>query len=70
MAVYKMIFRHPDNEPGKLGVIDEYCEADSRNEAAAIFEEHHGVKRVVAGPILVESGVIPEGKTVWPRLGS
>ena len=68
MAIYKMIFRHPENTPGGLLVVDEYTEAANRNEAAAIFEAHHGVRRVVAGPILVESGVIPEGKTIWPPL--
>lgn len=68
MAVYKMIFRNPDNAPNQLLVVDEYCEADSRNEASAIFEAHHGVRRIVAGPMLVESGVIPEGKTIWPKL--
>ena len=68
MAIYKMIFRHPDNEPGQLQVVDEYTEAASRNEAAEIFEFHHGVRRVVAGPMKVESGIIPEGKTVWPKL--
>lgn len=68
MAIYKMIFRHPDNAPGQLQVVDEYTEAVSRNEAAAIFEFHHGPSRVVAGPMLVESGVVPEGKTIWPKL--
>jgi hypothetical protein len=68
MPIYKMIFRHPDNEGNQIFVVDEYTEADSRNEAADIFEHHHGVRRVVAGPILVKDGVIPEGKTVWPRL--
>lgn len=68
MAVYKMIFRHPENAPNQLTVVDEYTEAANRTEAAIIFEFHHGVRRVVAGPILVESGVIPEGKTVWPPL--
>jgi hypothetical protein len=68
MPIYKMIFRHPENEGNQISVIDEYTEAASRNEAAEIFEFHHGVRRVVAGPMVVKDGVIPEGKTVWPKL--
>ena len=64
-----MILRHQDNaNMNQLPVIDEYTHADSRNEAAAIFEYHLGVRRIVAGPMKVDSGVIPDGKTIWPPI--
>jgi hypothetical protein len=67
MPIYKMIFRRPENEGNSITVIDEYTEAVSRNEAAEIFEAHHGVRRIVAGP-MKHDGPVPEGKTIWPKL--
>lgn len=54
MATYKMILRKPE-PPGTLAVEEDYCEANSRNEAQKIFEERHGTGRVVAGPMKVEN---------------
>lgn len=54
MPTYKMIFRKPE-PPGTLEIMEDFCEAKDRNEAAKIFEQRHGVERVVAGPIKVEN---------------
>jgi len=54
MPTYKMIFRKPE-PPGTLEIMEDFCEAKDRNEAADIFEKRHGVERVVAGPIKVEN---------------
>lgn len=68
MAIYKMIYRHPDNEPNQIEVIDEYCEAKNRTEAALIFDSHHGQGRVVAGPLLIDETKVPKGKTVYNKI--
>jgi hypothetical protein len=53
MATWKMILRKAE-PPGTLAVEADFCEAEKKEEAAKIFEERHGVGRVVAGPMLVE----------------
>ncbi len=53
MNTYRMIFRKPE-PPGTLEIMDDYCEANTREEAQKIFESRHGVERVVAGPIKVD----------------
>lgn len=53
MATWKMVLRKA--EPvGTLAIETDTCEAPNKAEAAKIFEERHGVGRVVAGPMLVE----------------
>ncbi len=53
MPTYKMVLRQAE-PAGTLAVMEDTCEAKNRDEAAKIFEERHGVKRIVAGPFLVE----------------
>lgn len=54
MATWKMILRKAE-PPGTLAIETDVCEAATKEEASKIFEERHGVGRVVAGPMLVES---------------
>lgn len=54
MPTYKMVFRKPE-PPGTLDIMEDYCEAKTREEAQKIFESRHGPERIVAGPIKVES---------------
>jgi hypothetical protein len=55
MPTYKMIFRDAENpNTSDLHIIEDFCEAANKNEASRIFEERHGVKYIVAGPIKVE----------------
>jgi NADH:ubiquinone oxidoreductase subunit B-like Fe-S oxidoreductase len=55
MPTYKMIFRDAENpNTSDLHIIEDFCEAKTREEARQIFEDRHGVKYVVAGPIKVE----------------
>ena len=54
MATWKMILRKAE-PPGTLAIEVDFCEADKKEDAAKIFEERHGVGRVVAGPMLVEN---------------
>lgn len=53
MPTWKMILRKAE-PPGTLAVEVDYCEAEKKEEASKIFEERHGVGRVVAGPMIVE----------------
>ncbi len=53
MATWKMILRKAE-PPGTLAIETDTCEAANKDEASKIFEERHGVGRVVAGPLLVE----------------
>ena len=53
MPTYRMIFRKPE-PPGTLELMDDFVEAKNMEEAKRIFEERHGVGRVVAGPIKVD----------------
>lgn len=70
MPIYKMIFRDGDNpSTSSLHVYDAYCEALNKDAASAIFEANHGVKYVVAGPMKIEPGNVPEG-TVFETLKS
>jgi len=60
MHVYKMILRDGENpETSNLHVVEKYCKAANRNEAAVKFNEKLGPKWVVAGPLLVEEGKVP-----------
>lgn len=65
MPFYKMLFRDSDNPAtSALHVVDEYCEAASRNEAAELFEGTFGQTRIISSPLKVEESDIPEGKTI------
>lgn len=44
------IFLRKAEPVGTLEIIEDFCEAKSREEAQRIFEERHGFGRVVAGP--------------------
>jgi len=54
MPTYKMILRKAE-PAGTLAVVEDFCEAKSREEAQKIFEERHGNGRTVAGPMKVEN---------------
>ena len=55
MAVYKMILRDGENDAtSKLHVTEHYCNANTKNEAAKIFDDKFGPKWVVAGPLKIE----------------
>lgn len=62
MAVYKMILRDGDNpDTSNLHVIQHYCNASGKTEAARLFEEKFGPKWVVAGPLKIDDeSTIPE----------
>ncbi len=63
MPFYKMLLRDSDNPAtSALHVVDEYCEAGSRNEAAEIFEGTFGPTRIISSPLKVDE--VPEGKTI------
>jgi hypothetical protein len=62
MAIYKVILRDGANpDTSTLHVIEKYCYANTRNEAAAIFHEVDGPKWHVAGPLKVEESAVPAG---------
>ncbi len=60
-----MLLRDSDNPAtSALHVVDEYCEASTRNEAAEIFEGAFTPARVISSPLKVEETDIPAGKTI------
>lgn len=65
MAVYKMILRDGENpDTSKLHVLDYYCNADTKNQAAEIFDKNFGQKWNVAGPLKIDDLTkVPETAT-------
>jgi len=62
MSIYKVILRDGDNpDTSKLHVVEKYCYANTRNEAAAVFDAVDGPKYHVAGPLKIEESAVPEG---------
>jgi hypothetical protein len=56
MPTYKIILRDAENPTtSELHVIEDYCEAPNRTEAQKIFEERHGPRYIVAGPLKIEA---------------
>jgi hypothetical protein len=55
MAVYKMILRDGENpDTSKLHVIAYFCNAETKLEAAKLFDDKFGPKWNVAGPTKIE----------------
>ena len=64
MSIYKVILRDGDNaDTSSLHIIEKYCYANTRNEAAVIFDTAHGPKYHVAGPLKIEESAVPAGAT-------
>jgi hypothetical protein len=62
MSIYKVILRDGDNpDTSKLHVVEKYCYANTRNEAAAVFDAVDGPRWHVAGPLKVEESAVPAG---------
>lgn len=53
MAKYRMILRKAEPK-GTLEIMEDFCEAKTQEEARKIFEERHGLGRVVSGPTKVK----------------
>ena len=62
MSIYKVILRDGDNpDTSNLHVVEKYCYANTRNEAAAVFDAVDGPRWHVAGPLKVEESAVPAG---------
>jgi hypothetical protein len=62
MSVYKVVLRDGSNpDTSQLHIIEKYCYANTRNEAAEIFTQVDGPKWHVAGPLKIEESSVPAG---------